>query len=108
MSNKTMGLWRYNGIEGGKYLIQRRDGTVPEWPSFVLGARDPNAPVALRAYADATEQTGGDPAFIKDVRKLADEFDTYRYEKGEGDPQAPPHRKDDPLIIQKMKLGKNA
>lgn len=28
----------------GKYLVQRRDGTVPDWPWFVLGARDPIAP----------------------------------------------------------------
>jgi hypothetical protein len=105
---KTMGLWRYNGIAGGKYLIQRRDGSVPNWPSFVLGARDPQAPVALRAYADATEKAGGDPTFVRDVRLLADEFDSYRADHGEGDPMAPPHRKDDPKIIEKMLLGKNA
>lgn len=26
-------------IVGGKYLVQRRDGTVPPWPWFVLGAQ---------------------------------------------------------------------
>lgn len=31
-------LWRNNeGTREGKYLVQRRDGTVPEWPYFVMG-----------------------------------------------------------------------
>jgi len=34
----------------GKYLVKRRDGTVVEWPSFVLGARDPASAPALRAW----------------------------------------------------------
>lgn len=48
------GLWRKNPeTPEGKYLIKRRDGTVPEWPSLVLGAKDPAAPAAINAYADA-------------------------------------------------------
>lgn len=36
----------------GKYLVVRRDGTAPAWPYIVLGARDPSAPAALRAYVE--------------------------------------------------------
>ena len=28
----------------GKFLVVRRDGSIPHWPHFVLGARDPAAP----------------------------------------------------------------
>src|ERR1700704_5669978 len=38
------GLWRnQEGTREGKYLVQRRDGSIPEWPYFVIGARDPAA-----------------------------------------------------------------
>lgn len=43
MSDKKplTGLFRDNPeTPEGKYLVKRRDGTVVEWPSFVLGARD--------------------------------------------------------------------
>ena len=52
----------------GKYLVKRRDGTVPAWPHFVLAASDPAAPAALRAYAAAGERRHFDPAFTTDVR----------------------------------------
>ena len=58
MSDKKplTGLFRDNpATPEGKYLVKRRDGTVVEWPSFVLGARDPHAAAALRAYADSVE-----------------------------------------------------
>lgn len=93
---------------GGKFLVLRRDGTVPDWPAFVLGARDPAAPAALRAYAVAAANRGMDTAFVDDVHKLANEFEEYRRKNGEGDPDAPPHRKDLPIIIEMMKLGKGA
>ena len=52
-------LWRNTeGTREGKYLVQRRDGTIPEWPYFVIGAADPAAPKALQAYADACEKSG--------------------------------------------------
>ena len=102
---ETMGLWRKNGIKGGKYLVQRRDGTVPEWPYFVLGARDPAAPAALKAYADAAEAEGMDPKYVADVRKLASDFSDYRADEGAGDPDGRPHRKDDPEVVKRMKLG---
>ena len=37
----------------GKYLVLRRDGTIPEWPNFVIGGYDPCAAPAMRAYAAA-------------------------------------------------------
>lgn len=118
-------LWRKTDIaKEGKYLVQRRDGTIPEWPSFVLGARDPVAVAALVAYADAAEAANFrasydeaykqelklpyDPEYIADVRSLAQEFLAYRVTHGSGDPSAPPHRKDEPEIITKMQKGRGA
>lgn len=97
------GIWRNPaGERTNKYLIQRRDGTVPDWPWFVLSAKDPAAPAALRAYAQAAEQAGLDAAYVADVRALAGEWDTYRAVHGAGDPDAPPHRRDDPAVIQAL------
>jgi hypothetical protein len=56
-------LWR-NIVPGGKYLVVRRDGSVPEWQWFVLGSRDPAAPDALRTYADRAAQLGMDPEYV--------------------------------------------
>lgn len=93
----------------GKYLVKRRDGTVPEWPSFVLGARDPHAPAALRAYASSAL---GDPefsdAFIQRLFRLADEFDAYRMKHGAGDPGKGIHRVDDPATVAEMRAGRSA
>jgi hypothetical protein len=103
------GLWRYGDkAPEGKYLVTRRDGSVPEWPSMVFGAKDPAAAYALRAYADQAERLQYDPQFVADVRRLADEFDAYRMANGQGDPDAPPHRKDDPATLEKMRLGHGA
>lgn len=103
------GLWEYGKkASEGKFLVQRRDGTVPEWPSIVLGARDPAAPTALLAYAAKAERLGYDKQYVEDVRRLAAEFDQYEQEHGEGDPDAPPHRKDDPEIIAKMRKGRGS
>lgn len=104
-------LWRNDpAVPGGcKYLVTRRDGTVPDWPWFVMGARDAAAPAALRAYAAEAERLGGfDPAYIADVRQLADDFEDYRREYGTGDPDAPRHRPDDPATVAKMLAAKGA
>jgi hypothetical protein len=106
-TGEKMGLWRKNGVAGGKYLVTRRDGTVPEWPSFVLGAKDPAAEEALRAYAREAERRRFDPRFVADVKVLADEFMNYREERGEGDPDGAPHRKDDPATVSRMLAGAN-
>jgi hypothetical protein len=101
-SSRRGGLWRYHGIAGGKYLVQRRDGSVPEWPFFVLGARDAAAPAALRAYAVEAEQLGFDPQYVVDVRRAADEFEAYRARCGVSVPDAAPERPDDPATVAKM------
>lgn len=95
-----MRLWQNaDGTRRNKYLVQRRDGSVPDWPWFVLAATDPAAPAALRAYADAAEHAGMDPAYVADVRAMADGWDRYRAQAGVGDPDAPPHRTDDPAVV---------
>lgn len=87
----------------GKFLVVRRDGSVPHWPHFVLGARDPAAVPALNAYADAAEKLGMDPEFVSSVRELAIDFLAYRYEQGDGDADAAPHRVDDADVIAAMR-----
>lgn len=93
----------------GKYLVKRRDGTVVEWPHFVLGGRDPHAAVALRAYA-ASIATDPDchPGLVEAINRMADDFDAYRAKHGAGDPTRGRHRKDDPATIDEMRKGMSA
>lgn len=100
------GLWR-NSPETpeGKYLVKRRDGTIPEWPNFVLGAKDPAAPAALKAYTDEAERVGMNAEYIADIRELAFEFAAYRIHCGTGDPDRGRHRKDDVHTIAEMQQG---
>lgn len=88
-----------------KFLVTRRDGTVPEWPYLVIGARDPAAPAALRAYAVAARQLGMDPDYADDIDGLADDFEHYRAEHGTGDPDAPPHRVDNAEVVARFGSG---
>lgn len=88
-----------------KFLVLRRDGTVPSWPYLVLGARDPAAPAALRAYADEAEHLGMDPEYTADVRALAGDWEHYRAAHGPGDPDALPHRTDDPAVLARITAG---
>lgn len=93
----------------GKYLVKRRDGTVVEWPSFVLGARDPHAVAALLAYADSIEKDSDcHPDFPARIRRLAEEFNQYRARHGDGDPTRGIHRKDDPATVVEMRGGMSA
>lgn len=87
----------------GKFLVVRRDGSVPHWPHFVMGARDPAAPAALRAYAAEAERLGFEPEYIASIRELAEDFEGYRAAEGNGDPEAPPHRRDDSAVIAAMR-----
>ena len=87
----------------GKFLVVRRDGSVPHWPQFVLGARDPAAPAALLAYAQEAERFGYDPEYCQSIRELAGDFVDYWSIHGDGDPDAPPHRKDDPDVLAAMR-----
>jgi hypothetical protein len=103
------GLWRNQpGTPEGKYLVTRRDGSVPAWPLIVLGARDAAAEVALRAYADSAEALGFEAAYVADVRRLADEFAQYRAEHGASNPTDPPERPDDPEVVVRMRSGRSA
>jgi hypothetical protein len=99
------GLWRKNPrTPGGKYLVKRRDGTIPEWAWFVLGAADEAAPAGLRGYADKCEELGLDPQYVADVREMADawEHDLAAGKHKKGDPDAPRHRRDDPATVAEM------
>lgn len=87
----------------GKFLVVRRDGSIPHWPHFVIGARDPAAPEALRAYADICERLGFEAEYVASVRELATDFYNYRMQQGDGDPEAPPHRHDDHNVIEAMR-----
>lgn len=87
----------------GKFLVVRRDASIPLWPHFVLGARDPASPAALRAYAETCAQFGCDPEYVASVLELADDFDRYRTTHGPGDADAGPHRKDDFNVIDAMR-----
>ncbi len=89
----------------GKYLVVRRDGTIPQWPHFVMGGDDPCVPHALRAYATAAEIKEYDSEFVKSIRELADEWQ-HKHETvgtGKADPDAPPHRKDNQAVLSLMR-----
>lgn len=101
----------------GKYLVKRRDGTVVEWPNFVLGAKDPIAAIALQAYAnevariikeepDKAKQLGLTREFCLDLCNEVYKWNVYRTEHGTGDPGMGRHRKDDPATIAEMRKGR--
>lgn len=103
------GLWRKRPeTPEGKYLVKRRDGSVPEWPYFVIGAKDPAAPATLMHYADEAERWGFDPQYVADVRTMAGEFNDYRVAHGDGNPDGEPHRHDDPATVAEMAKGGGA
>jgi hypothetical protein len=99
-----MKIWaKTEEFSEGKYLVVRRDGTIPPWPHFVLGADDPNAPAALRAYADEGDKNGLDPEYTASLRELASDWEHRDRTNSKADPDAPPHRVDNPSIIQLMR-----
>jgi hypothetical protein len=89
----------------GKFLVVRRDGTVPAWPHFVLGGRDPYAPAALRAYVKEylSRANPADEEYANSILELASDFERYNQETGNGDPESGPHRVDDPDVIAVMR-----
>ncbi len=87
----------------GKFLVVRRDGTTPDWPHFVLGARDPAVPSALESYSYMAQAMNFDPAYVASIRELAQDFRRYEKDHGKGDPDAPPHRTDDPVVLAMMR-----
>ena len=99
-----MKIWaKTKEFSEGKFLVVRRDGSIPHWPHFVIGARDPAAPVALLAYASACSAMGLDPEYVRSINELAEDFERYRAAQGDGDADAPPHRTDDPSVIDAMR-----
>jgi hypothetical protein len=65
----------------------------------VIGASDPAAPHALRAYADVAQyQHGMDPEYCGQIRKLAERFEEWRAENFTGTPDGGPHRGDNASI----------
>lgn len=99
-------IWRYNcETPECKYLVVRRDGTIPNWSHFVLGSRDTAAPWALRAYAVFSLLFMRDWAYSRSVWRLAGDFRRERFALGGGDPYAPRHRIDDPEVIHMMRQG---
>lgn len=104
------GLFRDNpDTPEGKYLVKRRDGSVVEWPHFVLGARDPHTPAALRAYADSSARDEKcDRNYVKRLYELVGQFEQYRQEHGDGDPHMGHHRTDDPATVLEMKQGRSS
>ena len=68
-----------------------------------MGARDPAAPIALRAYARAARNLGMDSEYTDDLDHMAIEWEKYRKEHGDGDPDAPRHRVDDPTVVVQLK-----
>lgn len=108
-SKPASGLWRHDpATREGKYLVTRRDGTIPDWPNFVIGAKDPAAPAALLAYAAEARRQGFNAQYCRDVEGLANEFDRYRRAHGAGDPDRARHRPDDPATIERMRHGRSA
>lgn len=89
-------------LKGGKYLVMRRDGTIPDWPWFVLGGRDPMAAWALRFYAVLAFLWRKDWQYVRDCWEMARDFDAHRRQTGSGDPDGARHRIDDPDTVRKM------
>ena len=99
-------IWaQRDDIEGGKYLVLRRDNTVLPGPHFVLGPRDPIAEIAMLAYADAALKANLDFGFVASCYNQAGMMRDYRKEYGDGDPDRGPHRKDELEIIKRMVNG---
>jgi hypothetical protein len=80
-----------------KFLVIRRDGTVPEWPWFVLGGRSPWSLEAAKAYLGAAERGGADEAHLEAIRGIVAAMEAHP--KG-GDHEFGP---DDPSILQVMR-----
>jgi hypothetical protein len=108
-----MKIWaKTKEFSEGKYLVVRRDGTIPSWPHFVIAGGDPAAPVALRAYATEARRLEMDEAYCASIEELADDFADLTVRRASdaatlgtkgSDPEAGPHRKDNPAIIALMR-----
>ncbi len=88
-----------------KYLVLRRDNTVPDWPYLVLGAADPAVPATIRFLAQRSRELGMDPDYCDDLSALASSMEQWRLSHTAGDPDAPPHRTDNPEVVSRIKAG---
>jgi hypothetical protein len=79
----------------GKFLVLRRDGTVPAWPYFVLGGKDESSHAALMGYAQYEIRQGRYQSGIE-VMELAGQFLSYSLVHRE-EPDV--KRVDDPAVI---------
>lgn len=96
-----MRLWRNNPeTPEGKYpIVLRRDGSPVTTPYMVLLMRDPCFAAAMTAYADKAEELGYDPEYVADIREMVASAPDVLARLGPGDPDAPRHRKDDPVTL---------
>lgn len=97
-----MRLWRNNPqTPEGKYpIVLRRDGTPLDSRYIVMVLKDPAVEEALHAYARRAHELGYDPTLVEDITALANQCETERLEAIKAaDPDAPPHRKDNPIIL---------
>lgn len=97
-----MRLWRNNpSTPEGKYpIVLRRDGTPLESRYVVMVLKDPAVQDAFLAYARKAESLGYDEHLVKDFYDLADEcIHEQEMATKPADPDAPPHRKDDPVVL---------
>lgn len=81
-----------------KYLVARRDGSIPVAPWFVLLATDRAAPVGLKAYAAHCRALGVDPEYCDNVERKAAEFEAYR-ETNNTDARQTTERLDDEDVV---------
>jgi len=100
------GLWRNDpATPEGKYpIVLRRDGTPLESRYFVMTLKDPATAAALTAYANEAACRGYAPGYVADVRELAAQSKEIAAEdqglkKPTADPDAPRHRKDNPVVL---------
>lgn len=99
-------------VREGKYLVVRRDGTIPKWGHFVIAVIDPAAAAGLRGYADEAERLRFDPEYVESIRELARDSERLSMEAASNaavlgtkgaDPDAPPHRKDNSAVVELMR-----
>ena len=62
--------------------FQDPEGKIPaEEPVFLLRGQDQNAAFAVRSWAKAVEEDGGDPEIVKAARDHADLMDAWPKKK---------------------------
>lgn len=72
-----------------KYLVIRKDGSIPRWPYFVLSANDPASQAALEAYIAEARKLEYGSRYLRELESIADIFATF---DAEGKPDEPDQR----------------